>query len=59
MNNLTIFSFPEKLDKGNISTVLFVISVNAVKNQTADTLNDVLHDDIIKEVPDEVKGITF
>lgn len=35
---------------------VFLINIYAVKNSTAEDSNDVLHDDVIEEVPDESSG---
>lgn len=39
-----------------VPTTLFLINIYAVKNSTAEDSNDVLHDDVIEEVPDESSG---
>ncbi|XP_058799323.1 uncharacterized protein LOC131668870 [Phymastichus coffea] len=45
---------PEGMNEKKLPAMLFVINVFAVKNSTAEDSNDVLHSDVIEEVPSEV-----
>lgn len=47
------------LNKKKVPAMLFVINVIAVKNSTAEDSNDVLHNDVIDQVPSEIAGINF